>query len=538
MNLVRCILRRLSGTLLGALSLGVLLLLSCNALNRPANPAARFGVARDEALFLVGGQPRTLDPALTYGGPDGALGHIFSGLVMLDQQLQVQPDLAAGWEVSDDGRVYTFYLHPHAVFHDGRPVTADDVIFSWERAANPATGSDTAATYLNDIVGFTAFHQGEAAQISGLRALDEHTLEVTIDAPKVYFLAKLAYPVTFIVDREVLARPDWERQPNGTGPYRLRAWEDDEILVLERHEAYYNTPPAVPHIVYLLGAGLPLAMYENGQIDLVGIGGSTLERARDPNDPLSADLVTGVSMCTSYVGYNTQLAPFDNPLVRQAFTQAIDRERLVRTLSQGNALVAEGILPPGMPGYLPRATQYPFDPAAAREKLAAAGYTPETLPPITYTTAGYDELDAWSTALLTMWRENLGVEIRPVLVDPFTYQDELFAGRVGHLWDYGWCADYPDPQNFLDVLFHSQAQQNIGGFGSAGVDALLEAARIEEDATARLGLYQEAETALIAEAPALFLSHSLTAALVKPYVQGYVLTPIGIPQWHRVQLSR
>lgn len=516
-----------------------LLLLACNTLMGGGDdPAGRYGVTRAEALYLVSGQPQTLDPARTYGGPTGPLGHLFSGLVTLDPSLQVQPDLAAGWQVSPDGLTYTFYLRRNALFHDGRPVTAQDVVFSWERAAGPGTGSPTAATYLNDIAGFAEFNTGRADHISGLRLIDDYTLAVQLVAPRVYFLAKLTYPVAFVVDRANVARPGWERAPNGTGPFRLQVWEDDDILILARNERFYGTVPAVSHVVFLLGPGLPLTLYENGDIDLVGVGGSTLARVQDPNDPLAADLVTGSDLCTGYIGFNSRIPPFDNPLVRQAFSYAVDRERLVTTLAQGNALVANGPLPPGMPGYTTRPARYPYDPEMARALLAQAGYGPGEFPTITYSTAGYGAVGPEATALITFWQENLGITIEPVLIDPYLFNDELFAGNVGNLFESGWCADYADPQNFLDVLFHSESAQNLGGFSDPAIDAALAQARAEPDVTARIALYSQIEQQLLDAAPAVFLSHSLSAVLVKPYVQGFVLSPIGVPQWHLVRLAR
>ncbi|MFW6068589.1 MAG: ABC transporter substrate-binding protein [Chloroflexota bacterium] len=521
------------------LALLALLLINCNIFNLGSadNPAASYGVERDEALFLQSSQPQTLDPALTHGGPDGALGHIFSGLVQLDPALRVQPDLAAGWELDETGTVYTFYLYRDAVFHDGRPLTAEDVIFSWERAARPQTGSDTALTYLGDIVGVPQVVAGEAEHIAGLRALDAHTLQVRIDAPKVYFLAKLAYPVAFVVDRDNVSEPDWQREPNGSGPYRLLAWHDDELMVLERNEDYYGEPPNIEHVVLRMDAGLPLARYEQGNIDLVGVGGANLERVEDPNSPLSSHLRTGVSMCTTYVGFNVRQAPFDDAGVRRAFVQAIDRERLVSGLMDGNALPAAGPLPPGMPGYTAREPTLPFDAQSAREQLAQAGYTPDNLPPLTYTTSGYGEVGAFEAAVISMWRENLGVTVQPQLLDPFTYNEELYAGNVGSVYSSGWCADYPDPQNFLDVLFHSDSAQNLGEFREAGIDAMLEEARAMADVEERLALYAEIEEQIVAQAPAVFVAHGLSAMLVQPRVQGYELTPIGVPQWHRLRLA-
>ncbi|MBE2224507.1 MAG: peptide ABC transporter substrate-binding protein, partial [Anaerolineae bacterium] len=480
-----------------------------------------------------------MDPALTLGGPDSPLGHIFSGLVSLDTNLQVQPELAAGWEVSEDGLTYTFYLRKDAVFHNGRSLTTADVIYSWERAADPATGSDTAQTYLGDIEGVQAKLDGAADSISGLRAIDDHTLEVRLTAPVVYFLQKLAYPVAYVVDQENVAQPDWEHHANGSGPFKLDRWQDDEIIALSRFDEYYLEPARVSSVVYDLGPGLAMAMYEQGEIDLIGAGGSTLEKARDPNNPFNQELRTTVAMCTSVIGLNNKLAPFDDARVRQAFNYALDKELLIETFSDGNALVAQGSLPPGMPGYgMSGVGGYPYNPERARQLLVEAGYTDmSTFPTLTYSISGYGDVDAYTTAVITLWQENLGVTIEPVVIDPYTYYDELYSGNSGHFYSSGWCADYPDPQNFLDILYHSQSRQNIGGFSDPAIDAMLEAARIEPDPTTRLQLYADAERAIVEAAPVVFTSHGLTAVLVKPRVQNYVLTPMGVRQWQNVSVN-
>lgn len=526
------------------ISTAVLLLLGCQlaSLLRTSGPAnlSAHGVQRQDAIVLVDGQPRTLDPARTLGGPDSALGHIFSGLVTLDTALQVQPDLAAGWEVSDDRLTYTFFLRKNAVFHNGRPVTAQDVIFSWERAADPAVGSDTVQTYLGDIAGVNAKLTGAAERISGLRALDDHTLEVRLTAPVVVFLAKLAYPVAFVVDRENVGAPNWEYRANGTGPFMLQSWRDDEIIVLARNPLYYGEPARVSHLVYDLGASLPLSQYETDQIDLVYIGGGALEAALDPNNPLNAELRQVVDLCTTVIGLNNRIPPFDDARVRRAFNYALDKERLVATFMSGNALVAQGALPPGMPGYGGLdGVSYPYDPERARALLAEAGYAdPADLGTLTYSTAGYGDAGPFVTAVVTLWQETLGVAIAPVVLEPFTYYDALFAGNVGNFFSSGWCADYPDPQNFLDVLYHSGSRQNIGGFSHAETDRLLESARVEPDTAVRLAAYQAAERLIVQEAPVVFMSHSTTAVLVKPWLQGYVLTPMGVAQWQHVSIQR
>lgn len=518
-----------------------LLLLGCKLVSETPKLLTENGqVDRGDAIFLLGGQPRTLDPAKTLGGPDGALGLIFSGLVTLDADLQVQPELAAGWEVSDDGLTYTFYLRKNGLFHDGRPFTAQDVIFSWERAASPDIGSDTVQTYLGDIAGIQAVIDGQTEQISGLKALDAYTLEVQLTAPVVYFLQKLAYPVAFVVDSETVDGRNWEHNPNGTGPFRLQSWQDDKEIILLRNDSYYLEPARVRHIVYDLGPGLPLSLYEGGDIDLVGVGGDNLDRVEDPNNRLHDDLVLGVSMCTSTIGLNTQLPPFDDVRVRQAFNYALDKELLIDTFSGGDALVATGSLPPGMPGYTADPNRgYPFDPAKANQLLDDAGYADRsTFPILTYSTSGYGDVGGYVSAIITIWQENLGITIQPVVIDPFLYYDELYAGSSGNIYQSGWCADYPDPQNFLDILYYSGSRQNIGRYANPQVDALLEQARIERNVPTRLAQYAEIEQLIVADAPAVFVSHALQAVLISSELDGFVLTPIGVRQWHQVGVNR
>lgn len=511
----------------------VCLLCGCGLLDNNDDPAAQYDVDHDNAIYLRGGQPLTMDPATTHASPADALGHIFSGLVTLDNNLQVQPDLAAGWTVSDDGLIYTFYLRKNAVFHNGRPVTAQDVIFSWERATDPAIGSDTVETYLGDIAGVTERLAGTADSLSGLRSLDDHTLEVRLAAPVIYFLAKLAYPVSFIVDQENVGQADWEHTPNGTGPFKLQLWRDDDIMILARNDNFYREPAKVENLVVLMGPGLSLGMYEQDEIDLVGIGGDALARAQDPNNSLSAELRMSVDMCTSTIGLNNTIPPFDDVRVRQAFNYAVDKQDLIDIFTDGNGLVASGALPPGMPGYSEELTGYPYDPERARQLLAEVG----ELPPLTFHMSGYDDVGSYATAVISMWQENLGVTIEPVLIDPYTFFNELYSGNTGHIFSSGWCADYPDPQNFLDVLYHTGSRQNLSGFSNPEIDLLLEQARVERDIPTRLAMYHQAEQIIVEQAPVVFMSHSVSAVLVKPRLQNYILSPIGVTQWHLVSLD-
>jgi len=244
----------------------------------PRSPKGSDGPAASASatggtLRLVGGLPPTLDPAMAQDSTSAEyIVHLFSGLVRLNGDLVVIPDLAANWTVSDDGRVYTFTLRDDARFADGRALTSADVVYSIERACSPATGSPVAASYLSDIVGVPEYATGAAASIDGLRAPSPRTVELTIDAPKAYFLAKLTYTASFVVDREQIEADSdgWMRQPNGSGPFVL-AEMSQEHIVLERNENYYGTRPALDRVEYIVAGGFPVTMYENDELDIVDV---------------------------------------------------------------------------------------------------------------------------------------------------------------------------------------------------------------------------------------------------------------------------
>ncbi len=494
--------------------------------------ALQTDIPLDQALVLEGGEstnPRDYDPATTFGSGDKL---VFSGLVSFDPKLNLTPDLAEKWDVSTDGTVYTFHLRANAKFHDGRAVTAQDVIYSWERAASPALHSDTVLTYLGDIVGFYELATGQADHAEGLVALDEHTLQVTIDAPKPYFLYKLTYPTAFIVDKaNVESSEEWYRQPNGTGPYRLREWKSFESIVYQANPDFYLGKTSIPYIVVQLYSGVGSRLYESNEIDITGVSRYDADRFLDSTEPLRNELIAGVDLCTGYVVFDTTRPPFDDVNVRKAFTMAFDRQKYIDVVLNGHALPANGLYPPALPGFNLALTGLPYDPAQARELLKQSKYGgPDGLPPIVFTDGGtgtYVSPDV--AAMAQMWQQNLGVTITIENIEPNYYLDQVYAGNHGQMISSGWCADYPDPENFADVLFHTGSSQNNGGYSNPGLDALLEAARIEQDVTKRIAMYQQAEQMIVDDAPVLFTTHSLSYQLVKPYVKGYVFTPIDIP---------
>ncbi|MEE8518483.1 MAG: peptide ABC transporter substrate-binding protein, partial [Dehalococcoidia bacterium] len=421
---------------------------------------------------------------------------------------------------------------------DGRPITAEDVRYSIERAADPELMSDTAETYLGDIVGVTSKLAGEANEVSGVEVLDSRTIRITIDAPKAYFLAKMTYPTAAVVDRETIeaAGVEWWRvNVNGSGPFKLREWTDGEVLVLERFDDY-PTPSKLEYAIFPIQAGIPVQMYEADLADVVFIGGPDVDRAQDPATSFFGQLQVFPQFSTFYVGFNAKEPPFDDPKVRLAFAMAVDRDRFVEVVFEDDVTVATGLLPPGLPGFSTDLRGIRFDPEAAKALLAQSTYA-DGLPTITYTASGVGSAPASVQFMIDEWRQNLDVEVGVHLLEQDAYFYQL-AEQVDNIFSYGWQADYPDPQNFLDILLHSKSlDNNIGGYANAEFDDLLERARVERDFDARMALYGQAEQVLLDDAGIIPLYHSPDYVLTKPFVEGFKIGPLGIPLLQNVEIG-
>ncbi len=491
-----------------------------------------------EGLTLYGSEPVTLDPALCADATSASyVVEIFSGLVTLNRELEVIPDIAQSWETSPDGRTYTFHLRHGVRFHNGKELTAGDLKYSLERAADPATHSPVAEVYLGDIVGVKEKLRGEADEVEGVRVKDEKTLEITIDAPKAYFLAKLTHPVAFALDQEnVASGQNWTENPNGTGPFKLAQWQEEQRIVLERNENFHRGVAKLNRVTFLL-TGNPMMMYERDELDIVSVSTANIERVLDPTNPLHDELVIAPQLSTSYIGFNASMPPFDDVEVRQAFCHAVDKDKIIEILMKDLVSPAAGILPPGMPGYDEELEGLGYDLERATELLATSSYG-EELPTVVFSVVGSGGyVSPIAVAIAWMWHENLGVEVEIEGLEWQTFLEEL-REQSFQVFQVGWVADYPDPENFLDVLFHSQSAENHTAYGNPHVDQLLEAARQEGDFDARMGIYQEVERTIVDDAPWLPLWFDRSYLLVKPYVKGAVATPMVIPYLKDIWIER
>jgi oligopeptide transport system substrate-binding protein len=503
----------------------ILLLPTDTPVPGPASAATRAPAGG--LLRLYGQEPVTLDPALAGDTHSHEyIGKIFSGLVRLSGDLEVLPDIAERWEVDASHTVYTFYLRRNVKFHNGRPVTARDVKYSVERACDPATGSRVASSYLGDIASALDKLGGRASEVSGVEVLDDYTLRITTDASKTYFLAKLTYPTSFVVDREQVegASAGWWQEANGTGPFWLEQF-DSESIILRANDDFYRGRPSLDEVVYLLGGGGAVSQYETGQVDVAPVGATNIDRALDPSNPLHDDLVIVHALNIWYLAFNVAMPPFDDLKVRLAFAHATNKKALADVILNKMVEPAAGILSPGIPGYNEDLEGIPFDPDMALDMLDESRYA-DDLPSIVFTVTGQGGAGAVDEALAESYRQILGAEIEIQQMSWPRFLDGLDK-RQFQMFSLGWIADYPDPENFFDLLFHSQSEYNHMTYRNPQVDALLEQARTESDRQTRLNLYQKVEEILVRDVAWIPLYHDIDYQLVKPYVKGLVISPQG-----------
>lgn len=515
--------------------------------NAPAGPgedrprSSSGGFCEAKQLIVPGSSPASvLDPIqVTDVSTSEYVVEIFGGLVTLDRDLNVVGDLAESWDVSDDGRVYTFHLRDNILFHNERRVTAQDVKYSIERAADPRNGSPTVTAYLGNVVGVVDKFEGRADEVAGVRVVDERTIEIELIQPSDFFLEELTYPVSYVVDREqVESDPrNWTRRPNGTGPFKLAEFTPAQTIRLVRNNRYHLGAPKLEEVRFDLSGGSIATRYQNNEIHVGFVPAVELESFKDGSNPLAGEYVEIPEMATFYIQLNTSQPPFDDPNVRKAFAMAIDREQINEVLFYGALRVADGFIPPEMPGYTESVTSYQYNPEEARrllEESRYAGNIPRVV--LSYGGSAGNSPDIL-VAMQEQWRQNLGVEVELQVLDPAAYLREQRRGEFQMSSD-GWSADYPDPENFLGKLFASNSPLNYTGYSNPEVDELLERARTTADREERYRLYAQAEQLFVDDAAIIPTFWSVSHMLVKPCVKDYPAVPMTVEKYRYIDIVK
>jgi len=485
----------------------------------------------DELWINNAGEPEWLDPNKCADGNGGEiLWNTFAGLVQAHPAtLEPLPDIATHWDISEDGRTYTFRLRP-SKWSDDRPLTAHDFVYSFRRLVDPATASKY-ATNGHIFQGGAAISRGAAAPATlAVHALDDLTLEVTLVNPIPYFLNFLTFYSFMPIPRHLLedlaARgidPElWTRPEHVVcnGPYRMTEWKFRQRMVFEKNPQYWdatNVRLERVRVAMVESYTTALNMYAAGEFDWPG---SNTSLPAEFLDELARyhDFHRHPYLAVYYYWINTQAPPLDDPLVRRALSLAIDREALVTHVARGGQIPSASLVPDGLAGY--RALSLPlFDPEEARQLLREAGYAkPADLPPIALmynTSEGHKQV---AEAIQQMWKKELGirVELENQEWKVFLANAEQLNFQVCRM---GWTGDYADPFTFLELLT-TACGNNHSNWSSPDYDALLRGANRESDPATRLKLLREAEALAIAAQPLIPLYVYTRSQLIKPYVRG------------------
>ena len=499
-------------------------------------------------------EPQTIDPALN-SAVDGAImiNHMFEGLVKWvddgEGNAVTAPGQAESWEkvVNDDGTVtYTFTLRDGIKWSDGQPVTAGDFEYSWKRLANPETAADYC--YMIDMVqGYASVADGSAdPDTLGVKALDDKTLEVTLSYDCPYFEEIMAFPATFPVRQDVVEGNDeWTYDVStyiGNGPYKMAEWSHNAYILAEKNENYYdydNLGPDTIRFTLLDDANAMLAAYNSGELDFI---------ENFPTDEMANYLASGEITVADYLGtyyvcFNTEDEVFSDPLIREAFSLAIDRNYIVENVSQAGEVPATAYVPSGVNDaegpsgddfrtvggeyYSVAEEDYEANCERARELLAEAGYpNGEGFPTVEYTYNTDDKHKAIAEALQNMWQEVLGVTVTLSNQDWNVFLESRKQGDY-QIARNGWIADYNDPCSFLD-MWYTGGGNNDAQYSNPEYDALIDAAKATSNQEERMAAFHQAEDILIGQDSVLAPIYFYT----QPYmladdIQGMYYTPLG-----------
>ncbi len=535
--------RWFTASLLGPLL--VVVLTSCTRSERPVDEAAREGVL----LIGNGAEPPDLDPHVVTGTPEfHIIDALFEGLVEENPETRAaEPGIAESWSMSPDGRRYVFELRSSAKWSDGKPITADDVVRSYERIMNPQLGSEYA--YLFEILeGGPAYIAGDSTDFGdvGVTALTDHQLEIRLRHPVPYFLSLLTYtcwrplPVHAIEAFGGLRRrgSSWTREGNmvSSGPFQLTEWRQNRVLVVERNPHYWDAAKVGLNAIHFFPVesyDTEERMFRSGQLHLTNeVPLAKIENYRAmPDTPLRIEPQLG----TYYFRFNVTRPPLDDARVRRALSLTIDRQAVVDKISRGGQSPAGSFAPPGAGGFTP-AELVEYDPEKARTLMAEAGYPGgEGFPGVEFlynTSEGHRSI---AEALQQMWKRELGLDVQLYNQEWKVYLDSLTNLDYG-IARSGWVAVYNDANQFLEIMT-SGNPNNRTGWGSAEYDQLHEASMREADPAKRMMLLQQLDEILMREAPVAPLYHYTHVFLQDPRVENWNPGPLDKRRYKYVRLK-
>ncbi|WP_373500429.1 ABC transporter substrate-binding protein [Desulfococcus sp.] len=480
----------------------------------------------------LSGEPSSLDPAyITDIYAVNVANNLFDGLVEYDKDLNIVPAIADIWKIARDHKSYTFLLRKDIRFHNGRIVTADDFVFSFRRILDPATGSPVASFFMN-IEGAKAFSEGSSDTVSGLIARDPHTLIIRLEEPYAPFLSILAMANAKVVPKEAMG-VDFSKKPIGTGPFRFESWEPGKSIILSANGSYFGGRPHLDSLYFQIYPNNELERifddFERGYLEESIIPSDKYEMIHtNPNYTQRYNMVSKPSLNLVYIGINVKIPPLDNVKVRQAISCAVDTDTIVKEITKRGNIRAKGILPPGIAGFNPDFKGYTYNLDMAKRLLEEAGHPMgKGIPPLEIWTASKSESVQLELAAYQKYLGAVGIMVTPRVADDWKHFVSLIDAKKVPLFYAAWYGDYPDPDNFLYVLFHSKSRTNRMGYANPIIDQTLEEARREMDYMKRVEIYREAQRLIMSEAPVITQHVNSFNYLFQPWVKGVEISYLG-----------
>ncbi len=473
----------------------------------------------------------TLDPAtVSTISRVEVTSNIFEGLVQFGERGEVRPAIAERWVVSPDGRAYTFYIRETARFHNGRRVRADDVKYSFERQLRQNEAG--AAWVFRPLVGAGEFISGEADSIAGIQITSDQIVKLELIQPVAFFLSTICMDYGYIVPREEVERSpvDFCVRPVGSGPFRVIEPVLGKQVQMERFSNYWNPElPYVDKLTVTFGVGAEEIFDGFLREDLDYVNDLPLTDLADLKRRAGQfHFLEAMQLQTRMLVFDCERPPFSDKRVRQAICHAIDRNRFLSEVYGNMAEAAIGPIPPGLAGYDPSYRVYYHDPERARSLLEEAGYT-----------GGFDTEIWWpqsvSSAVECLKDDlaEIGVRAEFHYSGPEEMQRALRL-RMVPMAGRDWFADYPDPDNFTYVLFHSRNRDLfIGTYSNEDLDRLTDQARSVMDRDVRAEIYREVTRLLLEDAPCAFLAHRRSFVVHRPVLEGvtlHLLSPFVAPR--------
>jgi peptide/nickel transport system substrate-binding protein len=484
----------------------------------------------------------SLDPAFAKDQSTiWACNQLYNSLVQLDDNLNTQPAIAKSWEISEDGKVYTFHLRTDVFFHDnecftggkGRTLTAKDVVYSFSRITDTKVASPGAWIFNNSIDTTEPF-----------KALNDSTFQLKLCKPFRPMLGILSMQYCSVVPKEAVQKygSDFRSHPVGTGPFMFKSWKEGTALILVKNPNYFERDEKGNKLPYLDGIKVSFIdnkkteylAFKQKELDFINsIDQSYIDEVLDEDGNMKPELKKKFNLLktsylnTEYLGFNTQGKnekenPFLNKKLRQAINYGFDRKEMLKYLRNGVGKPAEsGFTPFGLPSFTEEVKGYNYDLQKAKALVKESGYN--TKQPLTlYTNETYKEFALFISKQL----EQVGLNIKVEITQPAILREWMSIGKV-QFFRGSWLADYPDAENFFAVFYSKNGSPpNYTRFSNAAFDALYEKALAENNDAKRFDIYHQMERIIIEEAPVVPLYYDEVLRFSQKNVEG--LTANGL----------